>query len=82
MPLTGVEVPVETLEKVDPNTVLLVISDDKGSVRVVKVDHHSISVNEAFLRVTANALEGGAQLQSGCWVRMNGQLVWKDPCPY
>ena len=81
MPLTGFEVPVKTLNKVDPDTVLVVISDEKGAVRIVKVDHHSIPVNEPFLRVTASTLESGAQPQSGCWVLRSGKMVWMDPCP-
>lgn len=82
MQLTGIEVPVEPLDQLEPNTVLVVISDEKGSVRVVKVDSHSIPANESFLRVTANAPESGEQPQGGCWVRVNGNLVWMDPCPY
>ena len=38
MKLTGVEVPAETLFKLQPNTVIAVISDDKGEIRTVKVD--------------------------------------------
>ena len=81
MPLTGVEVPAETLNKVDPDTVLVVISDEKGAIRIVKVDQHSIPVNEPCLRVTASTLESRAQPQRGCWGINNGRLVWMDPCP-
>lgn len=31
MKLTGIEVPVETLSNIEPNTVLVVISDNQGS---------------------------------------------------
>lgn len=71
MKLTGVDVPASTLSKVDPKMVLLVISDEKGKVNVVKVYHDSISQGESLVRVAG-----------GCWVRNNGTLVWKNPCPY
>ena len=71
MKLTGVEVPTETLFKLPPNTVIAVISDDKGEIRKVKVDHDSIPKGESFLKVAG-----------GCFVRINGQLVWVNPCPY
>ncbi len=71
MKLTGVEVPAETLFKLQPNTVIAVISDDKGEIRTVKVNHDSIAKDEAFLSVA-----------SGCFIRINGHLVWVDPCPY
>lgn len=81
MKLTGVEVPVATLEKIEPNTVLVAISNDKGEVRVVKVDHHSIPTGESFLRVSPNTSDEG-QPQGGCWIRINGLIIWADPCPY
>lgn len=70
MKLTGVEVPVDTLSKVEPNTVLMVISDEKGKVKVVKVDRDSISQSESLVRVAG-----------GCWVLIEGRWVWKNPCP-
>ncbi len=70
MKLTGVEVPAETLSKVEPNTVLMVISDEKGKLNVVKVDRNSISQGQSLVRVA-----------SGCWVRNNGGWKWVDPCP-
>lgn len=71
MKLTGVEVPSETLFKLPPNTFIAVISDDKGEMRTVKVDRDSIPENESLLGVA-----------SGCFIRINGQFVWVDPCPY
>lgn len=70
MKLTGVEVPAETLSKVEPNTVLIVISDANGKLNVVKVDRDSISQGESLVRVA-----------TGCWVRTNGGWKWMDPCP-
>lgn len=78
MKLTGIEVPVETLSDIEPNTVLVVLSDDEGKVRVVKVDPSSMAAGEAFLKVTASQ----EKPQAGCWVMINGNPVWKDPCPY
>jgi len=71
MKLTGVEVPVDTLAKIEPNTVLMVISDEKGAVTVVKLDQDSIAENESLVRVA-----------SGCWVYIGGKRKWIDPCPY
>ncbi len=79
MSLTGVEVDVATLGNINlkPNMVLVVISDDTGKVRVVKVDHQSIAKDKPFLQVAA----GGAALAAGgCWRRINGSLVWVSPC--
>jgi hypothetical protein len=42
MNLTGVEVSCDALFKLQPNTVLVVISDKDGSTRLVQVDHDSI----------------------------------------
>jgi hypothetical protein len=70
MSLTGVEVSVETLSKVEPNTVLMVISDEKGNLNVVKIDRDSISQGQSLVHVA-----------SGCWVRNNGGWKWVDPCP-
>lgn len=71
MKMTGVEVPLETLsKKIKPNTVFIVASDDQGAIKAVKVDHDSIPLDEPIFRVEA-----------GCFVRVNGKIVWKDPCP-
>lgn len=43
MKLTGVEVPSETLSKIEPNTALVVISDENGKINVVKIDRKSIN---------------------------------------
>ena len=71
MKLKGKEVPAETLSNIEPNTVLMVISDDKGKVKIVKVDHDSIPKDEALVRVAG-----------GCWIRINGTTVWLNPCPF
>lgn len=70
MRLTGVKVSVETLSKVEPNTALMVFSDEKGEVTVVKVDQDSIKKGESLVRVAG-----------GCWVRNNGGWKWVNPCP-
>ena len=81
MTLSGVEVPFAMLNHVEQNTVYVVISDENGDKKIYKVDHDSIPADEPLLRVSASTLESGAQTQSGCWVRNNGGMVWKDPCP-
>ncbi len=78
MKLTGVEVPFETVSNMAPNTVLVVIADDEGKIRVVKVDPSSMTEDEAFLKVTAHQ----EQPQAGCWVMVSGKLTWVDPCPH
>ncbi|MDG4597934.1 MAG: hypothetical protein P9F75_19980 [Candidatus Contendobacter sp.] len=80
MSLTGVELPASTLGNIEPNTVLVVISDEKGKARVAKVDYQSIAKSEPFLKITAGSSPDTAQAQGGCWKRINGQLVWVNPC--
>ncbi len=78
MKMTGVEVPVDTLKNVQPNTVLVVFTDkSSGDIKVVQVDNDSIPKGEAFVRV--NTSDSG---QGGCWVIVNGCFEWRDPCPY
>lgn len=77
MSLMGVEVSIEALDKIEPNTVLVVISDAQGKVKVIKTNPSSMAEGDAFLRVAASQ----GQSQSGCWVFINGMPVWKDPCP-
>jgi hypothetical protein len=69
--LTGVEVPLDTIANVAPNTVLLIMIDENRKIHTVKVDHDSIPKGESLVRVA-----------SGCWVYIGGQRVWKNPCPY
>ena len=76
MKLTGVEVSVDTLKKVQPNTLLVVFSDKAGAIKVVQVDNDSIPKGEAFVRV--NTSDSG---QGGCWVCVNGCFERYDPCP-
>ncbi len=73
MKLTGVEVSVDTLKNVQPNTVLVVFSDQSGAIKVVQVDNDSIPKGQSFVQVTG---------QGGCWVRTNSSFIWCDPCPY
>lgn len=78
MKLTGIETPFEGLSSIEPNTVLVVIANEQGTVKVVKIDPASIAEGDAFLRVNTSQ----EQPQAGCWVMVNGAPVWKDPCPY
>jgi hypothetical protein len=77
MKLTGVEVPFENVFKLEPNTFLALISDNKGVIRLVQVDRESVPENDVALRVIA-----ADQAQGGCFVRIDGEWVWFDPCPY
>ena len=73
MKMTGVEVPVDTLKNVQPNTVLVVFTDkSSGDIKVIQVDSDSIPKGESFVEITG---------QGGCWVSVNGAFVWCDPCP-
>lgn len=80
MSLTGVELPRETLNNIGPNMVLVVISDDKGQPRIVKVDRESIAEDKPFLKVTAGFSPDTARAQGGCWKRIGGNLIWVNPC--
>ncbi|MCP5158798.1 MAG: hypothetical protein H6975_05170 [Gammaproteobacteria bacterium] len=79
LPLVGAEVPFEYLSKIEPNTILMIMSDKEGKTQVVKIDRSNLPRGVAFLRVTANA---AGESQGGCYVLINGFLVWMDPCPY
>lgn len=80
MSLTGVELPASALDNIEPNTVLVAISDGAGKVRVAKVDHQSIAKGESFLKITASSSPDTAHALGGCWKRINGSLVWVNPC--
>jgi hypothetical protein len=81
MKLTGVEVSVDSLFKLEPNTMLAVVSDERGEIRLVKIDNRSLREGEAILRVTASSGDQ-TKPQSGCYVFVEGRWVWTDPCPY
>lgn len=81
MKLTGVEVSVESLFKLEPNTMLSIISDEHGEIRLVKIDNRSLPEGEAILRVTASPGDQ-TKPQSGCYVLVDGKWVWMNPCPY
>ena len=72
MKMTGVEVSIDTLKNVQPNTVLVVFTDQSGVIKVVKVDNDSIPKGQSFVQVNG---------QGGCWVCMNSYFEWFDPCP-
>ncbi len=77
MRLTGSAVSLETLFKPEANTARVVITDADGKTHVVQLDLASIAADQAFVTVTT----GAGQSATGCWVLVNGRLVWKDPCP-
>lgn len=75
--LAGVEVSAEALSNLGPNTFLAVISDNTGRARVVRVNRETIPDGSVALRVIS---EDGAQ--GGCFVRIDGEFVWINPCPH
>ncbi|MDG4553801.1 MAG: hypothetical protein P9E24_06085 [Candidatus Competibacter sp.] len=81
MKLTGVEVSFDTLSTLEPDTVLVVISDQNGVKKLVKIDNSSLPDGEVVLRVEANTTTEGPQPQSGCYVLIGGKWIWVDPCP-
>ncbi len=81
MKLTGVEVSMDSLFKLGSNTMLAVISDERGEIRLVKIDNQSLTEGDAVLRVTANTGDQ-TKPQSGCYVFVDGKWVWMNPCPY
>lgn len=71
MALAGESVPADILsKKIDPNIALVVISDEKGELNVIKIDRNSIKPGESLVRVAG-----------GCWLRINGAYKWFNPCP-
>lgn len=82
MKLTGVEVSLETLVNPEANMILVVVLDQNGAKKLIKVDRQSIPDGELVVSLTTAPDDSKAQLQSGCWVFSDGQWVWKDPCPY
>ena len=81
MKMTGIEVSFDTLSALEPNTVFVVIADQDGANKLIKIDNQSFVDDEVVLRVTANTVNGNAQPQSGCYVWIGGKLTWVDPCP-
>ncbi len=81
MKLTGIEVPFDILSTLEPDTILVVISDQDGIKKLVKIDNLSLPDGEVVLRVETNTATDDAQPQSGCYVLIGGKWVWVDPCP-
>lgn len=81
MKLTGVEVSVDSLFKLKPNTMLVVVSDERGEIRLVRIDNQSLTEGDVVLRVTASTMDK-TKPQGGCYVIIDGRWVWMDPCPY
>jgi len=77
MRLIGSALSLEALSKPEANTARVVITDADGKTHVVQLDLASIGADQAFVTVVASA----GQSPAGCWVLVNGRLVWKDPCP-
>ena len=82
MKMTGVEISFDALSTLEPDTVFVVIADQDGVNKLIKIDNQSFVDDEVVLRVTANTVSGSAQPHSGCYVWIGGKLTWVDPCPY
>lgn len=58
------------LDKVSPNTFLVVVSDDKGDKKILRLDLNTIKPNQTILRNTTDGW---------CYVLINGVWQWV-PC--
>ena len=81
MRLTGVEILADDLSNLKPDTMLVVVSDNEGKTKYIKIDGHPIADNELILQVRANVAGGEALLKTGCYVWNGVRYVWTDPCP-
>lgn len=73
MKLEGKEVQVDELKNPDPETMYVVVTDQHGGSKVIKVNADSIPEGKDGFRVTAS---------TGCFIKLGGMPVWIDPCPY
>jgi hypothetical protein len=81
MKLTGVGIPAKGLSKLEPGTMLVIVSDQDGKKKYIKIDSQSMADSELIVQVTTNSASRGARSQSGCYVWNGIQWVWRDPCP-
>jgi len=81
MKLAGVEIPLESLSKLEPNTILVTVSDEQEKTKLIKISSPSFLETDAVLKVAGNATNEETQPQSGCYVWNGVKWVWADPCP-
>lgn len=81
MKLAGVEIPLESLSKLEPNTILVTVSDKQGGIKLIKIDNPSFLEIDTVLKVAGNATNEETQPQSGCYVWNGVKWIWVDPCP-
>lgn len=81
MKLTGVDITTDPLQELKPDTMLVVVSDEDGKTKYIKIDNQSIADSELILRVKTDSANGRAQLRSGCYVWNGLRYVWTNPCP-
>jgi hypothetical protein len=81
MKLTGVGILAKALPKLEPDTMLIVVSDKDGKKKYIKIDSQSMADSELILRVETNPASRGARPQSGCYVWNGVRYVWTNPCP-
>lgn len=58
------------LDKIPPNTFLVIVSDDKGDKKILRLDPTTIKPNQTILRNTTDGW---------CYVFINGEWRW-IPC--
>lgn len=73
MKLEGKEVQAGELKNPDPETMYVVVTDQHGESKVIKVNADSIPEGKDGFRVTA---------VTGCFIKIAGKVMWVDPCPY
>ncbi len=82
MKLVGIEIPLESLSKLEHNTILIVVSDEQGETKLIKIENPSFLEPDAVLKVAGSATKNGeTQPQGGCYVWNGVRWVWMDPCP-
>ena len=81
MKLAGVEIPLESLSKLEPDTILVAVSDEQGGIKLIKIDNPPFLEADAVLKVAGNTTNEETQPQSGCYVWNGVKWIWVDPCP-
>ena len=81
MKLTGVDITKDSLKELKPDTMLVVVSDEDGKTKYIKIDNQTIADSELILRVKTDSASERAQRLSGCYVWNGLRYVWTNPCP-
>ncbi len=79
MKLTGVEVAVETLFKLEANTVMVIVSDADGKIKLIKADNHPVPDGDLPDCCVLKLPSGDSGEKGLCLKFINGQWIWV-PC--